>query len=153
MLAGLLGAKGRLTGSSSRRTRGENKCCKPSQRRKSIHDLLTLSRYCITADKFGFLATKFLFDQPRQNSLHSPAVDKNYDFLISLGDLFELFERIARGRRWLDEIVSGLAIDIEQIATRQKCSVRQVNMTISLAFLAPDLVKAAVEGRLRPRLK
>jgi hypothetical protein len=29
-----------------------------------------------------------------------------------------------------------------------KCSVRQVNMTISLAFLAPNLVKAAVEGRL-----
>jgi hypothetical protein len=29
-----------------------------------------------------------------------------------------------------------------------KCTVRQVNMTISLAFLAPDLVKAAVEGRL-----
>ncbi len=28
------------------------------------------------------------------------------------------------------------------------CSVRQVNMTISLAFLAPDLVKAAIEGRL-----
>src|SRR6266404_4313163 len=55
---------------------------------------------------------------------------------------------IARGRRWLDEIVSGSVTNIEQIATRQKCSVRQVNMTISLAFLAPDLVKAAVEGRL-----
>jgi site-specific DNA recombinase len=26
--------------------------------------------------------------------------------------------------------------------------VRQVNMTISLSFLAPDLVRAAVEGRL-----
>jgi hypothetical protein len=26
--------------------------------------------------------------------------------------------------------------------------VRKVNMTISLAFLAPDLVKAAIEGRL-----
>ena len=38
--------------------------------------------------------------------------------------------------------------DVEQIARRQKCSVRQVNMTISLAFLAPDLVRAAVEGRL-----
>ena len=25
---------------------------------------------------------------------------------------------------------------------------RKVNMTISLAFLAPDLVKAAIEGRL-----
>ena len=59
-----------------------------------------------------------------------------------------LINAIVRGRRWLDEIVSGSANNIEQIATRQKCSVRQVNMTISLAFLAPDLVKAAVEGRL-----
>jgi len=49
-----------------------------------------------------------------------------------------LVNAIARGRRWLDEIVSGSAIDMEQIATRQKCSVRQVNMTISLAFLAPE---------------
>jgi hypothetical protein len=55
---------------------------------------------------------------------------------------------ISRGRRWLGEIASGSVTNIEQIAKRQKCSVRQVNMTISLAFLAPDLVKAAVEGRL-----
>ena len=59
-----------------------------------------------------------------------------------------LVNAIARGRRWLDEIVSGSVTDVQQIAARQKCSVRQVNMTISLAFLAPDLVKAAVEGRL-----
>jgi site-specific DNA recombinase len=59
-----------------------------------------------------------------------------------------LVNAISRGRRWLDEIVSGSVPNIEQIATRQKWSVRQVNMTISLAFLAPDLVKAAVEGRL-----
>jgi hypothetical protein len=59
-----------------------------------------------------------------------------------------LVSSIARGRRWLDEIMSGSVTDIAQIAARQKCSVRQVNMTISLAFLAPDLVRAAVEGRL-----
>ena len=59
-----------------------------------------------------------------------------------------LVNAIARGRRWLDEIVSGSVTDVQQIAARQKCSVRQVNMTISLAFLAPDLVRAAVEGRL-----
>jgi site-specific DNA recombinase len=59
-----------------------------------------------------------------------------------------LVSAIARGRRWLDEIVSGWVTDVQQIATRQKCSVRQVNMTLSLAFLAPDLVRAAVEGRL-----
>ncbi len=34
------------------------------------------------------------------------------------------------------------------IAKRENCSVRKVNMTISLAFLAPDLVRAAIEGRL-----
>jgi site-specific DNA recombinase len=59
-----------------------------------------------------------------------------------------LVASIARGRRWLDEIVSGTVTSVEQIAARDKCSIRQVNMTISLAFLAPDLVKAAVEGRL-----
>jgi site-specific DNA recombinase len=59
-----------------------------------------------------------------------------------------LVSAIARGRRWLDEIISGAVTDVQQIASRQKCSVRLVNMTISLAFLAPDLVRAAVEGRL-----
>jgi DNA invertase Pin-like site-specific DNA recombinase len=59
-----------------------------------------------------------------------------------------LVNAISRGRRWLDEIVTGSVTDIEQIAARHKCSGRQVNMTISLAFLAPDLVKAAVDGRL-----
>ena len=60
----------------------------------------------------------------------------------------KLVASIARGRRWLGEIVAGTVTDVEQIAAREKCSVRKVNMTISLAFLAPDLVKAAIEGRL-----
>jgi hypothetical protein len=59
-----------------------------------------------------------------------------------------LVSAIARGRCWLDEIVSGSTTDVQHIAKRQKCSARQVSMTISLAFLAPDLVRAAVEGRL-----
>jgi site-specific DNA recombinase len=37
---------------------------------------------------------------------------------------------------------------VEEIWVREKYGVRQVNMTISLAFLAPSLLKAAVEGRL-----
>jgi site-specific DNA recombinase len=59
-----------------------------------------------------------------------------------------LVSAIARGRRWLDEMISGSVTDVEQIALRERCSVRHVNMTISLAFLAPKLVRAAVEGRL-----
>ena len=55
---------------------------------------------------------------------------------------------IARARRWRDEIMTGSIIDAEQLAKRERCTVRQINLTLSLAFLAPQLVKAAVEGRL-----
>src|SRR4051812_1387080 len=59
-----------------------------------------------------------------------------------------LVAAIARGRCWLKEIVEDASITVEGIAKRESCSIRKVNMTISLAFLAPDLVKAAIEGRL-----
>jgi site-specific DNA recombinase len=59
----------------------------------------------------------------------------------------KLVTAIARGRQWLSEVEAGAAT-IDGIATRDACSKRHVNMTISLAFLAPNLVKAAVEGRL-----
>jgi site-specific DNA recombinase len=59
-----------------------------------------------------------------------------------------LVTSIVCGRRWLDEIATGSIADVEEIATREKCSARQVNMTISLAFLSPTLVKAAIDGRL-----
>jgi site-specific DNA recombinase len=59
-----------------------------------------------------------------------------------------LVSAIARGRRWLDDVVSGRVTTVAELCAREKCSVRQVNMTISLAFLAPNLVKAALEGRL-----
>jgi hypothetical protein len=59
-----------------------------------------------------------------------------------------LIASIARGRRWLNELIADPTANTESIATRDGCSVRKVNMTISLAFLAPDLVKAAIDGRL-----
>ena len=59
----------------------------------------------------------------------------------------KLVASIAHGRRWLDEIVAG-TVSVDQIAAREKCSIRQVSMTISLTFLAPTLVQAAVQGRL-----
>jgi site-specific DNA recombinase len=58
-----------------------------------------------------------------------------------------LIRAIARGRHWLDEVLSR-RLTIDEIAVRQKCSVRQINLTLSMAFLAPPLVKAAIEGRL-----
>src|ERR1700733_1938856 len=54
----------------------------------------------------------------------------------------------ARGRSWLDELANDPSVTTESIAQRKNCSIRKINMTISLAFLAPDLVKAAIDGRL-----
>jgi site-specific DNA recombinase len=62
-----------------------------------------------------------------------------------------LIASIARGRRWLDELVGDPTASTESIAKRESCSVRKVNMTISLAFLAPGLVRAAIDGRLSSR--
>jgi site-specific DNA recombinase len=59
-----------------------------------------------------------------------------------------LVASIARGRRWLDELATDVTATAETIAKCEGCSIRKVNMTISLAFLAPDLVKAAIDGRL-----
>jgi site-specific DNA recombinase len=54
----------------------------------------------------------------------------------------------SRGRRRLEELLSGTVKSVEEIAKREGCSARKVNMTISLAFLAPGLVNAAIEGQL-----
>ena len=55
---------------------------------------------------------------------------------------------IALGRRWLDELIADPTASADSIARREQCSARKINMTISLAFLPPDLVKAAIDGRL-----
>lgn len=59
-----------------------------------------------------------------------------------------LLKAIAQGRHWLSQIVTGDAIDIAAIAERQRVSEKTVRSTLSLAFLAPDIVQAAIDGRL-----
>jgi hypothetical protein len=60
----------------------------------------------------------------------------------------KLVRSIAKGRHWLEELSVGTVTNPDQIAARENCTTRQVNMTISLAFLAPTLVQAGLEGRL-----
>jgi site-specific DNA recombinase len=50
--------------------------------------------------------------------------------------------------RWLDELLSDPRLTLESLASREGRTVRSIRMTLSLAFLAPEIVKAAVEGRL-----
>ena len=55
---------------------------------------------------------------------------------------------IAKGRRWLGEIVDGKVAGPDAIAAREGCSLRQVTRILSLAHLAPAIVEAAIAGRL-----
>jgi hypothetical protein len=59
-----------------------------------------------------------------------------------------LTKAIALGRVWARELKSGSTKDIAEIARRERRSVRSINKTLSLAFLAPGLVKAAIDGSL-----
>jgi site-specific DNA recombinase len=49
---------------------------------------------------------------------------------------------------WQDELMRDPSRTIESIAAREKKTERSIRMTLSLAFLSPALVKAAIEGRL-----
>jgi len=59
-----------------------------------------------------------------------------------------LIEALRDAHRWLDELLSDSRLTLESIASREDKSERSIRMTLSLVFLAPEIVKAAVEGRL-----
>jgi hypothetical protein len=59
-----------------------------------------------------------------------------------------LLRAIRNGMLWLDELVDQRVANTQALAQREECSERTIRLTLSLAFLAPDLVKAAVEGKL-----
>ncbi len=59
-----------------------------------------------------------------------------------------LIEALGDAHRWLGELLCDSRLTLESLASREDKSERSIRMTLSLAFLAPEIVKAAVEGRL-----
>jgi site-specific DNA recombinase len=59
-----------------------------------------------------------------------------------------LIDALRDAHRWLGELLSDPRQTLEALAFREGKTDRSIRMTLSLAFLAPDIVKAAVEGRL-----
>jgi hypothetical protein len=59
-----------------------------------------------------------------------------------------LLAAIGKARLWLDELLSGKIASIADIAAREGRSERSIRMTIDLAFLSPDIIKAAIGGAL-----
>jgi hypothetical protein len=63
-----------------------------------------------------------------------------------------LVTMIAKARRWTADLVSGAVADTASLAARESCSERRICMVLPLAFLAPDIVTAALANRLPPRI-
>ena len=57
-------------------------------------------------------------------------------------------DALCDAHRWLGELLSDPRLTLDSLASREGKSERSIRMTLSLAFLAPEIVKAAVEGRL-----
>jgi site-specific DNA recombinase len=63
---------------------------------------------------------------------------------------------LADAQRWIDDLAEGRAVSVRDIARQHGRDVGEVSRTLPLAFLAPDIVAAILEGRhpieLTPRL-
>lgn len=59
-----------------------------------------------------------------------------------------LLKAVALGRCWMDQLISGDAEDIAELSAKHQISEKTVRSTLSLALLAPDIVQAAIDGRL-----
>jgi hypothetical protein len=59
-----------------------------------------------------------------------------------------LTDALRDAHHWLDELTTSPNQTIESLAAREGKTERWIRRTISLAFLCPTLVKAAIDGRL-----
>jgi len=53
-----------------------------------------------------------------------------------------------KARCWIDRLAADEAVSIATIATDEQRTERSIRQTLSLAFLDPALVEAAMEGKL-----
>jgi len=92
------------------------------------------------------------FDIPferRQTGRAKPIVIAAKDAPHQDGDLIAL---VADARRWTGELLEGKASSIQQITEREGLRSGSVSLILPLAWLAPDISTAILEGRQPPHL-
>ena len=57
-----------------------------------------------------------------------------------------LIKSVARGHLWFDDVASGRAASLQAIAEREGVTEGYVRRLIRLAFLAPGIVEAILDG-------
>ncbi|MGE3645036.1 MAG: recombinase family protein [Beijerinckiaceae bacterium] len=84
---------------------------------------------------------------PRKDILRPSQTCSHPDAPMRAQPRTKLILGIAHARRWLDQIRSGNAT-VEAIAEREKLSIKNVRTNLTLAFLDPSIIQAAIAGRL-----
>ncbi len=63
-----------------------------------------------------------------------------------------LIKAVAKARVWAHQLMTGEVSNIVEIAERERTSRPHASRLLKLAFLAPDIVQAILEGRQPPEL-
>jgi site-specific DNA recombinase len=63
-----------------------------------------------------------------------------------------LLKAVARARRWSEDLITGRAQSVAEVAEREGVGARYVRRLLRLAFLAPEIVDAIAAGRQPPEL-
>ena len=58
-----------------------------------------------------------------------------------------LIKAVARGHLWFEELATGRARSLHELATREGITRRYIRRLVNLAFLSPQLVQAILQGR------
>lgn len=82
----------------------------------------------------------------RRRKIILPEITKGYLRPIERVEQQKLVRSIAQGRAWLQAVLAGTTISA--LAQREKKSERMIRMMLSLAFLDPQLIRAALHGTL-----
>ena len=58
-----------------------------------------------------------------------------------------LIKAIARGHAWFEELATGRARSLQDLAQRDGITRRYIRRLVDVAFLSPELVEAILQGR------
>ena len=86
--------------------------------------------------------------QRRRDVIAPPGRERDKLRPMKVEDRARILHALAKARGWMQELIEGYSDGPHTIAAREAITERSARMTLSLAQLAPSIVKAIVDGRL-----